>query len=113
MLIVENPEAHLQPSGQSAMGAFLAQTAGDDVQVVVETHSDHVINGIRRVIADRTSNLAAHDTAIHFFEAAGEEVAVKTIDVMETGQLSVWPPGFFDQGQRDLAQLARAQRRTS
>jgi predicted ATPase len=47
MLIIENPESHLHPSGQSAIGRFLALAAQDGVQVIIETHSDHVINGIR------------------------------------------------------------------
>src|SRR5262245_33804478 len=45
--MVENPEAHLHPAGQSRLGRFLARVAGSGGQVVVETHSDHVINGIR------------------------------------------------------------------
>ena len=52
LLIVENPEAHLHPAGQSRMGVFLAWLAGKGVQVLVETHSDHIINGIRRAIAE-------------------------------------------------------------
>ena len=52
LLIVENPEAHLHPAGQSRMGVFLAWLAGKGVQVLVERHSDHTINGIRRAIAE-------------------------------------------------------------
>src|SRR5262249_29200794 len=47
LLIVENPEAHLHPAGQSKLGRFLARVAGGGVQIIVETHSDHVLNGIR------------------------------------------------------------------
>ena len=61
LLIVENPEAHLHPAGQSRAGVFLAWLAGKGVQVMVETHSDHVLNGIRRGIAE-FSYLPAPDT---------------------------------------------------
>lgn len=53
LLLVENPEAHLHPAGQSQMGTFLAVIAGAGVQVIVETHSDHVLNGVRRAIGEK------------------------------------------------------------
>ena len=52
LFLIENPEAHLHPAGQSRIGQFLANIAADGVQVIVETHSDHVINGIRRAVCD-------------------------------------------------------------
>ncbi len=47
LVIIENPEAHLHPRGQSYLGRLIALAAEAGVQVVVETHSDHIINGIR------------------------------------------------------------------
>jgi predicted ATPase len=52
MLIVENPEAHLHPSAQSAIGTFLACVASTGVQVFVETHSENVINGVRLAVVN-------------------------------------------------------------
>ncbi|WP_204369171.1 AAA family ATPase [Methylocucumis oryzae] len=66
ILIIENPEAHLHPAGQSQMGYFLASIASAGVQVVVETHSDHVLNGIRRAIGEH-SILSKDQAIIHFF----------------------------------------------
>lgn len=112
LLIVENPEAHLHPAGQSGMGAFLARVASDGVQVILETHSDHVLNGIRKAVADGRAPLNPSDVAIHFFrgEDDGGDI-VETMELRHTGQLSYWPAGFFDQTQRDLAEIARAQRK--
>lgn len=103
--MVENPEAHLHPAGQSRLGGFLARVAGSGVQVLIETHSDHVVNGVRlAVAAERT--IAADDTIVHFF---GEgEPAV--IELNEHGRLTEWPDGFFDQIENDLGRLARARR---
>jgi len=106
-LIIENPEAHLHPAGQSKIGEFLARVASTGCQVVIETHSDHVINGIRKSIANGSSNLAAEEASINFFT---EEATATPIAVGQTGQLSNWPKGFFDQSQIDLGQLARVQR---
>lgn len=107
LLIVENPEVHLHPSAQSAMGAFLARIAGSGVQVIIETHSDHVVNGVRRAVAlDHT--VAADDVAIHFF---GRDAAPQRLSVSELGRVSEWPPGFFDQADEDLHRLAKVRRR--
>ncbi|MFM7199318.1 MAG: DUF3696 domain-containing protein [Myxococcota bacterium] len=79
---------------------------------VQSPHSDHVLNGIRRGVATGTARLPAEQVALHFFhdEQAGENT-VESMELLKTGQLSAWPPGFFDQSQRDLAALARVQRR--
>lgn len=104
LLLVENPEAHLDPRAQSRMGRFLSVVARSGVQVVVETHSDHVLNGIRRAVLHDESPPAA-EVAIHFFgdgDANPVEIAVKP-----SGSLTTWPNGFFDQFERDLADLAK------
>ncbi len=106
LLLVENPEAHLHPAGQSRLGRFLAKVAGSGVQVVVETHSDHVLNGARLAVAeDRT--LDAADIIVHYFDESGSSA----IAVNEQGELDQWPNGFFDQIESDLGGLARARRR--
>ena len=111
LLIVENPEAHLHPAGQSRMGVFLAWLAGLGVQVVIETHSDHVVNGIRRAVAEYRY-LSPADAVLHWFgdesEAGGSPR--ETLAIHETGGVSHWPKGFFDQYQIDVASLGRIRR---
>jgi predicted ATPase len=105
LLIVENPEAHLHPAGQSRLGRFLARVAGSGVQVVVETHSDHVLNGARLAVAQDRS-LPAEDMITHYFD----HDRTLPIDINDKGELSHWPSGFFDQIETDLGRLARARR---
>lgn len=106
LLLVENPEAHLHPGGQSRLGRFLARIAGSGVQVVVETHSDHILNGIRLAAAE-DQTIDAQDAIVHFFGGADDGHPV-AIDLNERGRLSTWPDGFFDQIETDLGRLARA-----
>ena len=114
LLLVENPEAHLHPAGQSAIGGFLAQIADDGVQVVLETHSDHVLNGIRVAVAEGTAALNPEQAAIHFFRAEDDGgPTVESMALRRTGELTTWPAGFFDQAQIDLAALASRRRRNS
>ena len=112
LLLVENPEAHLHPAGQSAIGGFLAQVAADGVQVFLETHSDHVLNGIRVAVAEGTAALNPEQVAIHFFRAENDGgQTVESMELRQTGELATWPAGFFDQAQIDLAALAAKRRR--
>ena len=114
LLLVENPEAHLHPAGQSAIGGFLAQVAADGVQIFVETHSDHVLNGIRISVAQGTAALQEEQAVIHFFRDEDDGgTVVESMEVRRTGQLTDWPAGFFDQAQVDLAALAVRRRRNS
>lgn len=109
ILLVENPEAHLHPAGQSRLGRFLARVAGSGGQVIVETHSDHVLNGIRLGVADDHALTPDH-TILHFFGEGGSGQPVE-ISLNPRGGLSTWPAGFFDQIEQDLGELSRAKRR--
>jgi predicted ATPase len=104
ILIIENPEVHLHPAGQSQMGEFLAKVASAGVQLVVETHSDHVLNGIRRSVKHGT--LSHEQCMIHYFNRRDAEAAqVTSPKVMPDGSIDHWPKGFFDQYDNDLTDL--------
>lgn len=111
LLIVENPEAHLHPAGQSRMGVFLAWLAGRGVQVLVETHSDHVLNGMRRAIGEY-GFLKNTDAIVNFFESDSSAPNVQELRFTAIGGVSNWPKGFFDQYQLDVSSLGRIRRRT-
>ena len=105
VILLENPEAHLHPQGQVAMGRLMALTAAAGVQVVVETHSDHVLNGIR--IAVKQGILKPEQSLVHFFrrdQASGAAV-IDSPAINEQGRLSFWPDGFFDQWDKSLDEL--------
>jgi predicted ATPase len=106
IVLVENPEAHLHPGGQSRLGRFLARVAGGGVQVVVETHSDHLLNGARLAVAS-DSTLDSSAMIVHYFDHDG----TTPIHINRLGELDTWPEGFFDQIESDLGVLARARRR--
>jgi predicted ATPase len=110
ILIVENPEAHLHPFGQSRMGQFLAQMAGAGIQVIVETHSEHIINGIR--LASLKNKINYQDVIVNFFnQEKGKEVQVQAIQMNEKAELDDYPRGFFDQEEDDLAEIFRLTRK--
>jgi len=105
VLIIDSPEAHLHPRGQAQMGAFLAQMASAGVQILIETHSDHVMDGVR--IAIREGVLKPEDAAFHYFVRNEKTLAITTPQIDSEGRLSEWPEGFFDQHRRNMARLVR------
>lgn len=101
LLLIENPEVHLHPAGQAHMGQFLAEVAQAGVQVIIETHSDHVLNGIRRTV--KAGRLTPEKVAIHFFRPrSAEEAQVLTPLLDRSGNIDTWPEGFFDQFDKDM-----------
>jgi predicted ATPase len=107
LLIVDSPEAHLHPAAQSALGGFLAAVAASGVQVIVETHSDHLLNGIRKAVAVRRTI----DPALVKIAFFGQDPEPARLSISERGSVSDWPAGFFDQLEADLGELTRLRQR--
>lgn len=105
VLIVDSPEAHLHPRGQSKIGEFLSTVAASGVQVIIETHSDHVLNGMRLAVYKK--KLKAKNVTVHFFTSSSDDLpSIIMPSVDNNGNLSEWPEGFFDQSDKDLAALS-------
>jgi len=105
LILIENPEVHLHPAGQSLMGQFLYNASQAGVQIVLETHSDHVLNGIRRAV--KSKSVLPDQVAIHFFSPRTEGVAqVFSPQLDSNGNLDAWPDGFFDQFDKDMDYFA-------
>jgi predicted ATPase len=107
LLLIENPEAHLHPKGQAEMGGLLARAASCGIQVIIETHSDHVLNGIR--VAAHDGKIESQDIQLHFFQrkvhdgTTQNEVSSLLID--RDGRIDHWPDGFFDEWDKSLEAL--------
>ncbi|WP_340558027.1 AAA family ATPase [Streptomyces sp. GSL17-111] len=103
LVLLENPEAHLHPQGQTRMATLAAAAAAHGAQVLVETHSDHVINGVRLAVKQR--RLAPSQVVFHYFRGDGTGVEVVSPRIDADGMLDRWPPGFFDELENTLDQL--------
>jgi predicted ATPase len=105
IFLIENPEVHLHPAGQALMGQFLADVSRSGVQVIVETHSDHILNGVRRSV--RSERIPAEGVTIHFFrQRTPEAVQVLSPTLDSSGSIDFWPQGFFDQFDKDVDYFA-------
>ncbi len=103
MILLENPEAHVHPQGQSAMGRLTCAAAAIGAQLVVETHSDHILNGVRLEV--KRGALRPEDVALHYFRREDDGVHIMSPEIGRDGMLSEWPEGFFDEWDRSLDQL--------
>lgn len=106
VVLVENPETHLHPRSQSEMGLFLARMAAADVQLLVETHSDHLLNGL--CLAVKRERLDARDAEVFFFDQGeeDEQPRVANPEIEPDGRIDFYPEHFFDQMDKDLMMLA-------
>lgn len=97
VVLIENPEAHLHPKGQTEMGRLIACAVKAGVQVIVETHSDHLFDGIR-IYAKEDGNFSK-DFIGYWFELDDENFTRwENILINDVGQFSKEvPQGFCDQ----------------
>jgi predicted ATPase len=105
LLLLENPEAHLHPQGQARMGELMARAASIGMQIVVETHSDHILNGIR--LAVHRGRLKPQDIDLHFFlpDQNSTDSLLVSPKIDRNGRLDHWPNGFFDEWDKSLDEL--------
>lgn len=106
VLIVENPEAHLYPRAQSRIMEFLVnQALAKDLQIIVETHSDHVVNGLRISMKNRV--LQPSEGIIQHFGVKDDGIspAITPITCDVNGSLSDYPDDFLDEWTEQMMQL--------
>lgn len=110
-LIVENPEAHLHPSAQAALTNILINYANNNnIQLFIETHSDHVLNTLLRAVKDKKNPLTRQDVQVLFFaseksEEGHAEARVQALEITDGGHIQRPPKKFFEQYAIDLRYL--------
>lgn len=101
VLMIENPEIHLHPSGQAELIEFLAFLARMGLQVVMETHSDHVFNGLRRCVS--SDKMVNNKVKIYFFQQDEEKISLPVEIFLDgDGHVENQQDGLFDQIDKDL-----------
>jgi predicted ATPase len=104
LFIVENPEIHLHPGAQSRLLDFLSYMATRGLQIIVETHSDHIFNGIRKNL--KSKKLSTSDVSVYFFKQ-DEDFLSRPVKICidENGIIQNQEKGLFDQFDEDLDEL--------
>jgi predicted ATPase len=106
VLIIENPESHVHPKAQSVLGKLMSKVAETGVQIFIETHSDHILNGIRVGIKNGVSKDLVK---LFFFTRVKEREKIysdfQTPNLDQDGRIDFWPDNFFDEWDTNLVEL--------
>ena len=94
MFLLQQPEVHLHPSAQAALGSMFCQIAGPERQLVVETHSDHLLDRVRMDVRDGVAALKPADVSILFFERNELDVKIHSLEIDEEGNILGAPDSY-------------------
>ena len=106
LYLFQQPEVHLHPSAQAALGTLMCNIAADGPQLMVETHSDHLIDRVRMDVRDGKTDLGPDDVRILYFERNGLDVKIHELWWDANGNLENAPHGyrqfFMDEVERSI-----------
>lgn len=105
-IIIENPEAHLYPGAQSRLVEWIVSESNKKhLQIILETHSDHIINGLR--IAVKKGKLNRKDVSIQFVDRRSDKNSPEIVHIKmdSNGTLSENPTDFMDEWTRQMLDL--------
>lgn len=107
LLIIENPESHLHPSGQALVAKMIAIAAESGVQIIIETHSDHFLNGIRTSV--KSKDIEAENVLVYFLSRNQDEHSanIDKVQIDSKGRIDHWPENFFDEWDKSLSTLLK------
>ena len=107
IVVIENPESHIHPRGQAELGKLIALAAQTNAQIFVETHSDHILNGIRVAVKEEKIN-KEHVNILYFDKTTNEKESytnIHKIRVDKNGELSEYPINLSDEWSNQLFKL--------
>jgi len=116
-LIFEQPELHLHPALQIRLVDFfislmqLASDTGLEGKILIETHSEHIVNALRVKVAEDETGILSKKSKIFFIDSAPEGVDITEISIRPDGMVPDWPPNFFGEALSLSSRLLKAQKR--
>ena len=107
LLLLQQPEVHLHPSAQAALGSLFCKVAAQGHQLIIETHSDYILDRVRTDVRDGRESLRPDDVSILFFERREQDVCIHSLGLDKEGNISGdVPPNyrnfFMEETQRSL-----------
>jgi len=112
IILMEQPEIHLHPSAQSGLAdVILSASLQRGIQVVVESHSEHLLRRLQRRVAEgdiQGTPVAASDARLYFVESEDHEAKLNSLKLNEFGGIENWPEDFFGDEMGEMAAIHRA-----
>lgn len=105
LIVIENPEAHIHPDGQAKLMELICKAAKAGIQFIIETHSDHIINGL--LVATMNNIITPGDSKVYFFDRDISSHSTMSIHlpILSGGKIKKPPIGFFDRLEKDMKNL--------
>jgi predicted ATPase len=110
-ILIEQPELHLNPALQVRIAEFFAAMAQTGRQIILETHSEHIVNALRVLVAEDTSTALASLCHIYYIDAESGPPCVRSLEIEPNGNVPDWPVSFFGEAASLTGRLLRAQKR--
>ena len=106
-VLLEQPEIHLHPSVQSGLADIMIDAwKNRKVQVIVESHSEHLLRRLQRRIAE--AEVTSDDVGLYFCDLGSSRSELSRLDLDMFGNIRNWPPGFFGDEFEEIAAMTRA-----
>ena len=105
----EQPEIHLNPRIQGTLADLFVEMASAGNRVVIETHSEHFVLRLRRLVAE--GKIAPDHVALYFVERENADSSIREVPIEQNGHIprDEWPKGFFQDALRESLALSTAQ----
>lgn len=94
LVLLQQPEVHLHPSAQAALGSLFCKVAAQGHQLIIETHSDYILDRVRMDVRDGSASLRPDDVSILFFEPREQDVHIHSLGLDEQGNILDVPPNY-------------------
>lgn len=94
LFLLQQPEVHLHPSAQAALGSLFCSIASKERQLVVETHSDFIIDRVLMDIRDKKTDLTPDDVSILYFEPSDSDVTIYSLRIDDRATI-IAPPDSY------------------
>lgn len=108
LLMIEQPELHLNPRVQQRLADFLLAVAASGRQLIVETHSEYLISRLRLRVAKDPTDEVRQTVGLLFAERSDGSTDYRQVETNEFGGLENWPANFFDQSAEEAQNILRA-----
>ena len=106
-VLMEQPEIHLHPAVQSDLADVMLQVAeGRQVQIVVESHSEHLLRRLQRRVAE--GRVRSDDVKLYFVSSNEDGATHADLKVNEYGEIENWPKNFFGDEMGEIAAISEA-----
>ena len=106
LVLLEQPELHLNPSIQQKLAEFLLAMSQVDRQIIVETHSEYFVTRLRLIQA-RNEKISKHIKLLFVEKTPESGTVYREVETNSFGEIQDWPKGFFDQASNDLRELMK------